>query len=241
MHEYLLLVLVVAFAGFVQGFSGFGSIMIALPLLSQFIDIKTIIPLVALFALYINGSLILQLHNHCRWKRYVPMLVATLPGIPLGVYILKTVPVSVLTLMTGIIIFLFSLYSLFASTPTRRLGNFWAAVAGFTAGCLGGSIGANGPPIIIYTSLQPWTKDEIKANMVIYFLIAGVFISSMHATAGLITLNVLTYFAIGFPVLALSVFVGARCYKRLTDRNYRQLINILILALGVLMVIRGLD
>ncbi len=240
MHDFLLLGLVVAFAGFVQGFSGFGSIMIALPLLSQFIDIKTVIPLVALFAFYINGTLIIQLHRHCRWKRYVPMLVATLPGIPIGVYILKTVQVSVLTLMTGIIIFLFSLYSLLASAPARKLGNFWAILAGFSAGCLGGSIGANGPPVIIFTSLQPWSKDEIKANMVIYFLVAGVFISSMHAQAGLITRDVLTYLAVGFPVLAISVFAGARCYNRLNDKSYRSLINALILILGLLMIIRSL-
>ena len=52
------LALITFFAGFTQGLSGFGSILVSLPLLALFLDIKTVIPLVSLFALVINTIII---------------------------------------------------------------------------------------------------------------------------------------------------------------------------------------
>ncbi|MEF2145901.1 MAG: hypothetical protein V3573_10680 [Desulfovibrionaceae bacterium] len=54
MTELAALCLITACAGFVQGLSGFGSVLLSLPLLSFFLPIKTVIPLVALLAFCIN-------------------------------------------------------------------------------------------------------------------------------------------------------------------------------------------
>jgi len=59
MTTYSLLLAVTFLAGFVQGLSGFGSVLLSLPLLILFLDVKTAIPLVALMALALTRRLIL--------------------------------------------------------------------------------------------------------------------------------------------------------------------------------------
>ena len=234
------LALITFFAGFTQGLSGFGSILVSLPLLALFLEIKTVIPLVSLFALVINSIIIYKMHKDLRWKDLYPLLLATVLGIPTGVYILKIVPPHILQIALGFILLLFASHALFIRLPQKQLSPGWAWLAGFAAGCLGGSLGANGPPIIIYTAIQPWTKNRIKSTLAGYFFVAGIGISSTHALTGLITSLVLKLFFLGLIFLILGVVTGMFCYKRLSEQKYRQFISVLLLTLGIVMLSRGI-
>lgn len=236
MFEYILIICVVCFGGFLQGLTGFGSILTSLPLLAMFLDLKTVIPLISLFALVINGVLFWQLRKHVHWNRLVAMLIATVPGIPLGVFALKTWNPMWLTLAIGLILVLFSAYSLLTTPRPRPLGQYWAALAGLLAGGLGGSIGANGPPIIVYAAMQPWNKDEIKSMLCAYFFTAGIGISGTHLLNGLITGPVLSYFFAGLPSLGLGLFGGMVAYRFLPGESYRRIALFLLGILGCVML-----
>ncbi|WP_022662694.1 sulfite exporter TauE/SafE family protein [Paucidesulfovibrio longus] len=233
------LCLVAVLAGFVQGLSGFGSVLLSLPLLCLFLPIKTVIPLIALLAFCINLWLTLELRRHLRPRRLGLLLAATLPGVPVGVYTLKTVPAQWLEIFVGAVLVLFALHSLLTTPKSRTLHPLWAAPAGFLAGVLGGSIGTNGPPIILYASLQPWPKDEIKASLSGYFLAAGLLVSGTHAATGLITPEVLRLFAMALPALAAGVLGGIAAYRRLGEGHYRKLILGALFALGVMLFVRA--
>lgn len=236
MNEYILIICVVFFGGFLQGLTGFGSILTSLPLLAMFMDIRTVIPLISLFALVINGVLFLQLRKHVHWRKLIAMLAATLPGIPLGVHALKTWNPGWLTLGIGIILVLFSAYSLLAHPRPRNLGRGWAAFAGFLAGALGGSIGANGPPVIVYSALQPWNKHEIKSMLCAYFFTAGLCISTTHLLSGLITSQVATFFVAGLPSLGLGLAGGMFAYRHIPGESYRRIALLLLGILGCFML-----
>ena len=72
-QTYFLLSIVIFMAGFVQGLSGFGSILLALPLLSLFIDIKILIPLMVLCGWSMSISLLIQLRLHLDLKKILPL------------------------------------------------------------------------------------------------------------------------------------------------------------------------
>jgi uncharacterized membrane protein YfcA len=183
MYEYFYLCLIIGFAGFTQGFSGFGAVIVSLPCLSLFIPIKTVVPLVNLMSCVMNLILVIQLRRHLQWPKILPLLLGSLPGIPLGVYYLKHVAPWMLELLLGAVLISFPFYSRYTNPDKRRLQPIWAYLAGFGSGCLGGSLGTNGPPIIIYAALQPWDKDELKATLVGFFFhrpSCGSRITSLH-------------------------------------------------------------
>ncbi|MDD3313717.1 sulfite exporter TauE/SafE family protein [Pseudodesulfovibrio sp.] len=122
----------------------------------------------------------------------------------------------------------------------RPLGRGWTLTAGFISGLLAGSIGAGGPPVIIYSTLCPWDKDRSKGTLAIFFLISGIVVASTHAASGLTTAEVVHLFLISLPALALGILGGTFAYGRISDRDARRLALYLVLALGCLMVWRNL-
>lgn len=240
MGTSLVLSLIAAFGGFTQGLTGVGVIMVALPLMALLVNMKTVIPMVGLLAVSINIVLGWQLRKAMRWRLCLPLLVGAVPGIPIGVYVLKTVPSALLQTGLGAVLVAYGLYAVTQHQVHKDLSSMWAWLAGFLAGGLGGSIGASGPPIIVYTSLQPWSKDTIKATMIAFFLGTTLGISTMHAAAGLITSKVLSLYAVSLPGLALGCLLGVVCYRHVPTQTYKRLMMWLILVLGCLLVWKGL-
>ena len=231
----------VFFAGFVQGMTGFGSILISLPILALFIPFKTLIPLISLFAFCINFVLVVQLWKNIPFKKLGPLLIGTAPGIYTGVHLLTTFPEHLLELALGILISAFAAYSLSGRTVQLKNNSpVIPAFAGFLSGCLGGCIGANGPPVIIYSSMLKGNRDTMKALLGSHFFFSGIGISGMHAYKGLITDEVLGLFYKGLPALAVGILLGAIIYKAIGEGAYRKSVMCLILGLGFFMIKQGL-
>jgi len=240
MPDSILLSLIVAAAGFLQGLTGFGFVLIALPLLHFLIPLKTIIPLVCLLALCVSFVLAIQLRRHVNYKDIALLLTGTIPGVPLGVYLLKQVPAQYLSLALGALMIAFTLHQALARPVCRPLGKGCAPAAGFLSGLLSGSIGAGGPPVIIYSTLCPWDKHRSKGTLATYFLISGMVVSGTHAASGLTTAEVVHLFLISLPALAVGILGGTFAYGRISDKGARRLALYLVLALGCLMIVRNL-
>lgn len=240
MQEILILTIVVVAAGFLQGLTGFGFVLIALPLLGFFIEIKTIIPLLILLALCISITLSIQLRNSINFKNIYRLMAATLPGIPLGVYALTHIPTPTLSIGLGVIMICFAGYQLYAKPKPIIMGILPTLFAGFSSGILAGSIGAGGPPIIIYSALEPWDKDQAKATLAFYFAISGACVSLTHASTGLITTEVVRMFLISLPALVFGLYMGTIAYTRLSDQGYKKLTFILVFILGCTMLYKNI-
>jgi len=238
MSEIVALNIIVLLAGFTQGFTGFGSVLVALPLLTLFLDVRTAVPLVILFSLIINIVLFFQVHKYLNFARIRVLLAASIPGIFCGVYILKRFPTLYLEVVIGVILVTFPIYLLRAKEPVRELGGGWSWLLGFLSGLLGGSIAASGPPVIVYTSLQPWDKHRVKSTLVGYFLLSTVAMIAVQGFNGLITEEVTSYFLAGCPVLVISVLAGSFLFEKVGSGAYRKLLNFLLVGLGSFMLLK---
>jgi len=237
----LLYVCTIAFlAGFIQGFSGFGSVLLSLPLLALFLDMTVVVPLVSLYALCLTAVLFVQLRSFINWKTVGVLVAGAVPGVPAGVFLLKYVPSFMIETLAGVILVLFSLVQFFMKISKAPAGRVWTLLSGFLGGCLGGAIGASGPPVIIYTALQPWDKNVIKSTLQGFFLFAGLLVVLIQAFSGLLTVPVLRFFALGFPFLMAGTFSGAFFYGSLRTEGYQKVLFALLCLLGAFMALKGL-
>ena len=235
--ETFYLCVVVFLAGLLQGFTGFGSVLLALPLLALFLDVKTAVPLMAMAGLLLNAFLVIPLRRHLAWKKIRPLLAGSIPGVPCGVYLLRALDGRAIMLLLGAVLLLYGLYGLVIwterRTPPRAPREGWAYLLGFLAGALGGGFSTPGPPVIVYTSMQPWTKDEIKATLQGFFLISGVLIVLAQAASGLVTPEALHYFYVSIlPILA-GTWLGHFFYGKIPEIVYRRVVFIMLILLGL--------
>jgi uncharacterized membrane protein YfcA len=240
MEVYVYLTVVAFLAGFIQGLSGFGSVLLSLPLMVLFLDIREAIPLVNLMGVILTVLLIFQLLAHWEWGKIWPLLVGALPGIPVGVYLLKRMDPAHVQVILGVVLLAYAIYGLLFRLPIGKVGGPWAYFFGFFAGGLGGAIGASGPPVIVYTSLQAWTKDQIKVTLQGFFIVSGLLIAVFHAASGLMTDGVIGNFLISIPTLLAGTWLGSLLYGKFKEEGYRRVMLVLLGALGVFTLVRVL-
>lgn len=224
-------------AGFVQGLSGFGSALIAMPFLTLLVDVKVAIPLCVLNSLLITAFLSFQLRNYLEREKIWPLLIGCLPGVCIGVIFLKKADDATIKALLGGMIIVYALYGFLFRPPHGKIANGWSYLAGFCTGVIGGAFSAGGPPVIIYTSLTDWSKDQIKATLSGFFLLTSIAIALAHVAAGLTSFETLRYFSVSFLFVLAGVFLGASRYDRVDREKYIRIILGVLLILGILMLL----
>ena len=224
------------FAGFVQGLTGFGSALVAIPLLSFVFDIKTAVPLCMLNGVVITTYMALNLRRDLDVGKILPLLIGALPGILVGIYFLKHGDESMLRHGIGVLLIAYSLYNLITRPSPVNPGKVWGYVAGFLTGAIGAAISAGGPPAIIYTTLTSWSKEEIKATLTGFFIVNGYITASLHAIAGLTGLAVLKIFAVTVGFVLLGTVIGSKVSGKIDRKTYLRVVYWMLMGMGFLML-----
>ena len=224
-------------AGFVQGVTGFGSALIALPLLSLYLDIKVAVPLCILNSMVITTTMALQLRHQLDWRKILPLCLAAIPGILLGVTVLKNSGSELIRISLGLLLISYSLYRLLATPRPRNLHPAWSLPAGFLSGLIGSIFSAGGPPTIIYATIGNWPKDQIKATLTGFFLFNSYLIAIAQTSSGLINLSVLGLFAYAAPMVFAGTLLGGRCYGLLKKDSYLKVIFAFLILMGMMLLV----
>lgn len=237
MSVIILICFILFVAGWVQGVSGFGAALIAIPLLTLIIDIKMAVPLCSLAGTVIATYMTLQLRHSFDMKKIGPLCIGSIPGIALGATLLKTVPSNLIETLMGVFLIGYGLYNLFFIIPSRRLHRRWGYLAGFLTGAIGAAFSAGGPPTIIYITLNNWTKNEIKATLSGFFCFASYIVIVAHLITGVTTLTVLKTFLISGPFILLGTALGTYCYRFFKKDLYLKVVFACLIVMGIMMIV----
>src|SRR5947209_925476 len=145
---------VVFLATLVRSAFGFGEALIAVPLLALLMPVEEAVPLATLVSITVAGIVVVQDWRKIHVRSAGWLVVSTLFGIPLGLWLLTAVPEAVVKAILGMIIIGFALYCLFSRDPWELKDDRLAWLFGFAAGILGGAYAINGPPLVVYGSLR---------------------------------------------------------------------------------------
>ncbi|MEW6335130.1 MAG: sulfite exporter TauE/SafE family protein [Thermodesulfobacteriota bacterium] len=232
-------VLVVFVSSLVRAVFGFGNSLVAMPLLAMTpLGMKTVSPLVALIATMLAVMILAREWRIIDFRSTWRLIAATLPGIPLGLLLLKGPYEEAGKIILALVIIGFSLYSLirprFSALPQE-----WAAYPfGFIAGILGGAYNSNGPPVVIYGTLRRWTPARFRANLQGYLFPTSVIIIAGHGLGGFWTPSVGWYLLISLPAILLAVWLGTRLNHRIPQGHFDRYVHILLILIGSLLLVR---
>jgi hypothetical protein len=238
---YVLVVLF--FSTLVRSTLGFGEALIAVPLLALRIPVAVAAPLAVLVSVLVAAIIVLQDWKKIEVRSAVSLFAASLLGIPLGLLLLTAVNDHVVKLILGMVIALFSLYSL-TIKPKWHLEHdhpILLAVAGFCSGILGGAYGMNGPPLAVYGSLRRWSPQHFRATLQGYFLPASLVGLLGYAALGLWSSSVTRYFLVSLPAVLVAIVIGRFFNDRLHGKAFFQIVFAGLLVLGAILIAQGLS
>lgn len=229
----MIVTLIVFFAIFVQSASGFGLALVSMPLLVSAIGVGTATPMVALIGLTAEIFLLRRYWHALNFAAVKRISFASILGIPLGVFVLRTVDGRIVTIILGIVVTGYALYALFAPRLPQLRQSGWAYGFGFVGGVLSGAYNTSGPPIIIYGTCRRWEPAAFKGNLQAYFFINSLFTLTAHALSGNFTAVVWQNYLWALPGIGLGLVVGRLVDGRLPPDTFRKGVLILLILLGI--------
>jgi uncharacterized protein len=147
----LIVFLFATFIGaFVSGLAGFAFGLIASAIWLHVITPAQSAPLIAAFAIIIQGATLWKLRGVIQVRRLLPLLIGAAFGIPLGVEVLRWATPQQMRSFIGLGLVLFSAYSLLRpKLPTFTTGRLADGAVGVVSGLVGGSTGLAGIPVAL--------------------------------------------------------------------------------------------
>lgn len=230
---------VVFVATFIRSAFGFGEALVAVPLLSLLIPVSVAAPLAMLVSVTVAAVVVAQDHAELDVRSAGWLVLFTLPGIPLGLFLLKSVPEPVVKSVLACSVIGFALYSLLSTRPRELESDRLAWLFGFSAGVLGGAYGMNGPPLVIYGSLRRWDPRRFRATLQGYFLPASLLGALGYWLAGFWTPVVSRYYLWSLPGVLVAILLGRLVNRRMTSHRFLRYVNFGLIATGVVLLIRA--
>jgi len=232
--------LIVLIAYLIFGISGFGSTLIAVPLLAHLMPLKFVIPVVVVLDCVSAISMGLKLRADVWKSEFVPMLPFLLVGLLMGAFVLLNVPTQWLLLGLGGFVLLFGANYLVDRKPLIRLPRWAVAPIGLFAGTTSSALGVGGPIYVFYFTTRGATPQQIRATVPAVFSFTTVARIAIFAGVGLFNVEILIAVALLLPVMALGLWCGHRLHGRLARDQAVRIIGALLLLSGASLVIRAL-
>ncbi len=231
-------IVIIFIAYVIKGLSGFGSGLVAIPLLAFMFPLDFIVPAFGLLS-YI-GTIIqsISLRKHAVWRDIWPLLPFSLLGISVAIWLLVSIDANILTMALGVFVLLYSIYSLASSTQPSG-GRRWAILAGSFGGLVGALFSTGGPFYVLYLKMRGLEKSAFRATIASIFLIDGGIRIVGYASTGLYTAQVLLLIAVLLPVLLIAMYVGNHLHVKIEQKRFNQVLSILLMVSGLMLIIKS--
>lgn len=243
MNAATLGVLLVAFvATLIRSAFGFGEALIAVPLLALFLPVTVAAPVAVLLSITIAAVVVAQDWRKIYLRSTGWLIGFTLLGIPLGLLLLTRVHGEAVKAVLGVLLLVFSSYSLFGGRPPElsRDSRRWLAGCGFFAGVLGGAYGMNGPPLVIYGAMRRWSAQHFRATLQGYFLPASILGMVGYYFAGLWVPVVTRYYLVSLPVVLPTIFLGRWLNHQMRDDTFLRYVHMGLICIGITLLAQAM-
>jgi uncharacterized membrane protein YfcA len=230
-------------AGIIKGATGLGYASCALPFLAMSLELKQAISLVMLPAMASNFLIIcLTPHRTETLRRFWPLYVAAVPGIMTGIYFLMWVGQRVPTIGLGILIIVYSAYSVarpaFKIPKTLELP--LQVPLGFINGFFTGLTGSQVLPFLPYVlglHLDPdRTTQAINLAITVW---SGVTLIALYQ-AGVASPALLAASVLALVPALLGIYAGSLLRSIMPARHYRLIVQVVLGFLGLSLIARQL-
>jgi len=233
MTEFAVFAAIASLGMLVQSTVGFAGSLVAIPLFALFMSPREAVPAYCFTMLAVNIFLVCEGRRHVEWRSVRGLLIGGLPGVPIGAYALKHLPVHVIGAAISVITLLFGVLFLARVRIRFPVHPLTEPTIGLLSGVLGGGISESGPPVVVYGLSRDWAKDVFRSSLLAYFLCLAVTAAVSYAALGMVNSRLLRFAAVGLlPALA-AAHLGVWLKQRINERTFRLAVLVTVIAVGV--------
>ncbi|WP_338488201.1 sulfite exporter TauE/SafE family protein [Pseudomonas trivialis] len=239
--DWLVIGLGVVLAYVVFGVAGFGTALIAGPILLLFMPLSKIIPLLVLLDFVAAFGGLLHTRREVNKAELLRLLPCMAIGCTLGVVFLLNLHSDLLLLLMGLFISAYATYSLLVKARPTQLAAGWSMPMGTVGGLFGALFGSGGFLYAIYLNSR-LSKEQARATQSALISASTLVRLSLFLLAGVYADWPLLLLALCLlPAMGLGLWFGRRLTMRLSREAFVKVVTWLVLASGLALIGRYLS
>lgn len=231
---------IVALGYIVYGLTGFGSSLVAIPMLAHFFPLRFAVPMMLVFDLCAGVLLGLKSRQHLDRGELLRLLPFLLVGMAIGATLLASASDRWLLVVLGAFVLVYALYNLVRTGVLAPVSKRWAIPAGTVGGVFTALYGTGGPVYTMYLARRLSDKAALRATIgILIFTTAFVRLalftgSGFYAQKGLIPLALTL-----IPCALAGYVLGTRLHHWLPAERVARVVWLLLVAAGASLLWRG--
>ena len=223
-------------AGLLKGTIGVGMPVVALPLLSLFIDIKSATMLLSMPLVFSNLPQALEDGKAGRClAELTPVFLGMIPGLFLGVWVLLALDVNIAKMIAGLMLIGVSGVTLLAPKLEIQPRSVLPAgiIFGFFGGILGGVAAMSGPLVFIFLLAKGLRGKAFTKAASLFLVVSAGSLAILLTTSSQFTwADISVSTAATLPVV-LGMYFGQHMRDKIAPETFRKLVLIAVIAAGV--------
>jgi uncharacterized membrane protein YfcA len=223
-------------AYFIFGVSGFGSSIIAVPILVLFFPLQIVVPLIVILdlcaAFYLGG----KSYQEADKKELTWLFPFTLVGMVIGITLLLNAPQKPLLVLLGVFAAGNGIRVLTRSqfTPIPFISRYWAIPFGVVGGTFTALYATGGAIYASYLSMRLDQATRLRATMALAILVLVFMLFS-----GLILYMPLFMLGLALmPCLIAGLWLGSKAHRNLSMHRMQQAYGLILLFAGSVLLLK---
>jgi len=174
-----------------------------------------------------------------------PYVLGGMAGVPLGIWLLNHLPASRLMLIFGVILTVYSVYSILKPSSLKVRGSSrpsGGVAVGFLGGTIGGFTAFPGAAVVVWTGLQNLPKRLTRSIVQPYILVLQILslVTNAYAHPSVFSHRFWELLGLMIPIVLPGTVGGVFLYRSISDVNFRRISFFLLGVSGVGLLVKVL-
>lgn len=233
MNIFILIILFWLLSEIAWTIAGFGSSSIFLPLVSQLMDFKNALILVAIYHIFWNFSRLLMFYHHVNKKILFLFWVPSIFFTALWATLTQHIDQNILKIALWVVLFSFASYSLFNPTWKIKVSNsfgiIWWTLSWFTAWLIGTGWVLRGA----FMTLFQLPKEQYIATIASVALIVDFTRIPIYFKNGFLDVQYMILIPFLFITALVGSYIGKKLVHRIPEILFKKIILVAIMILSL--------
>lgn len=223
----------------ISGLVGFGSNILALPFLSLFLDVKTIVPVLVLTVLFNGVPRLLSQYRSINLHVYFYMLPLAALGGVCGIHLSNILHEGWMKLLLALLMMFIAGKGLWEMQSSWRPAlhqkkNPLIFCIPFLGGIMQAAFACGGPIFNIYILLNLQKKEEIRATQFAIGATSASMIALQYLMTNTYQGQTLHFVFLLIPAVLLAYVVSEHIFKRINGQQFLRMVYIVLILAGLM-------
>jgi len=221
--------IVVFFTHLLEGITGFGCTVLALPFAALLLGLHTAVPVLVVLGWLLSVYIVITSRKHIQWKQFLFIVIHAAIGLPIGMMLFDRLPEAALKTLLAVFMvgvgvrgFIKTWRSGHEMAPAQDSRSIWMRLILLLGGIIHGAFGTGGPFVVIYAGKALPNKSLFRVTLcMLWAVLNTILIMKWTITGGVWTPPVIKATSIALPFLAAGLFAGDWLHHRVNERRFR--------------------